>query len=72
MDSLPAAASGGGIAGVILGIVFIIYKCCEKRSSRCHTACVDVSVTDGVNSAAVAPLESVVTSTNTSPVAKVV
>ena len=69
MDSLPAAASGGGIAGAILGIAFIIYKCCERRSSRCHTPCVDVSVTDG---ATVVPLESVAPTTNTSPVAKIV
>lgn len=48
MDTIPAAVSGGGVTGAIIIVCWLLYKCCEKRSSRCHSGCVDVSVSDGM------------------------
>ena len=47
METIPAALSGGGVTGVIIVVCWLVYKCCEKRSSRCHSLCVDISVSDG-------------------------
>lgn len=57
MDNIPAAISGGGVTGAIIIVCWILYKCCERRSSRCHSGCVEVAVSDGVtpNTATVAP-----------------
>lgn len=51
MDTIPAALSGGGVTGAIIIVCWLLYKCCEKRSSRCHSGCVDVTVSDGVPTA---------------------
>lgn len=53
METIPAAVSGGGVTGLILVIGYIIYKCCERRSSRCHAACIDFNMSDGVDHHAV-------------------
>lgn len=55
MEGIPAAISGGGVTGAVIIICWLIYKCCEKRSSRCHSACVDVSVSGGAPSPTVNP-----------------
>lgn len=47
MDSIPAAVSGGGVTGLVIVVCWLIYKCCERRSSRCHSGCIDVVVSDG-------------------------
>jgi hypothetical protein len=49
METIPAAVSGGGVTGVIIVVCWLLYKCCEKRSSRCHSLCVDISVSDGAS-----------------------
>ena len=47
MENIPAAMSGGGITGAIIIACWLLYKCCERRSSRCHSGCVEVSMSDG-------------------------
>ncbi len=47
METIPAALSGGGVTGAVIVVCWLLYKCCEKRSSRCHSGCVDISVSDG-------------------------
>lgn len=66
MDTIPAAISGGGVTGAIIIVCWLLYKCCERRSSRCHSGCMEVSVSDGVptNTATITPTP------NPSPVLK--
>lgn len=57
MDNIPAAVSGGGVTGAIIIVCWLLYKCCEKRSSRCHSLCMDISVSDGASPNLRAPRE---------------
>ena len=35
---------GGGIAGIVLGSLYMLIQCCKNRESRCSSICFDMEL----------------------------
>ena len=35
---------GGGVAGIVLGSVYMLIQCCKNRESRCSSICFDMEL----------------------------
>ena len=44
MDPTLESAIGGGIAGIVLGSLYLLIQCCKNRESRCSSMCFDLEI----------------------------
>ena len=44
MDPGLETAIGGGVAGIILGALYLLIQCCKNRESRCSSLCFDLEI----------------------------
>lgn len=43
-DTLLKNFAGGGIGAVVLGVVYVGYKCFQGRNCKSHSGCIDIQV----------------------------
>jgi len=48
MDLLSTVAGLGGAGGVIIGVVFIIYKCCKGKKFHSKSGCISIDLSNEV------------------------
>ena len=44
VDPTVEAAMGGGIAGIVLGVFYLLIQACKNRESRCSSICFDMEI----------------------------
>ena len=43
-DTLLKNFAGGGIGAVVLGVIYMGYKCFQGRNCKSHSGCIDIQV----------------------------
>jgi len=44
MDNIGSSLAGGGITGLVFGIVYLLYKYCDKHKINCISGCCKVTL----------------------------
>ena len=47
MENIPSSILGGGISGVVIIGLVVIYKLCVHRSFRCRSGCCSATISSG-------------------------